>query len=65
MTLKNSNNLAYAGQLVVDIGGVVGRVCTKMWDDRDANVTCKQLGYKGGVSYLVSVQCLFFPKGIC
>lgn len=22
------------------------------WDDRDANVTCKKLGYAGGVAYL-------------
>ena len=34
------------------MNGVWGRVCMQDWDDRDANVTCKELGYAGGVAYL-------------
>ncbi|VDI52977.1 deleted in malignant brain tumors 1 protein [Mytilus galloprovincialis] len=40
------------GILEVRVNGVWGRVCMQDWDDRDANVTCKELGYAGGVAYL-------------
>lgn len=36
----------------IRVNGVWGRVCMNSWDDRDANVTCKKLGYAGGVAYL-------------
>ncbi|XP_061172170.1 deleted in malignant brain tumors 1 protein-like [Saccostrea echinata] len=40
------------GIVEIRVNGVWGRVCMNHWDDRDANVTCKKLGYAGGVAYL-------------
>ena len=40
------------GIIEVRVGGVWGRVCMQGWDNKDANVACKQLGFAGGVSYL-------------
>ena len=31
--------------------GLDGRVCASSWGDENANVTCKELGFKGGVAY--------------
>lgn len=41
----------YYGSLEANLYGFWGPVCRKDWDDRDANVTCVQLGFSGGVSY--------------
>lgn len=43
---------SFNGIVEVRVGGVWGRVCYQGWDDADASVTCKQLGFKGGVAYL-------------
>ncbi|XP_025115915.1 deleted in malignant brain tumors 1 protein-like isoform X2 [Pomacea canaliculata] len=42
-----------SGRLVVSQGGVRGRVCPDNWDDVDAGVVCRQLGYRGGVAQAV------------
>lgn len=52
--LSNDQRLEYTGLVEVEINGMRGRVCDSNWDDTDAAVVCKQLGYKGGVKYLVS-----------
>lgn len=41
----------YHGPLEAKIYDFWGPVCKKDWDDRDANVTCHQLGYIGGVAF--------------
>ncbi|XP_076465364.1 scavenger receptor cysteine-rich domain superfamily protein-like [Babylonia areolata] len=36
-------------------GGVNGRVCHAYWDDRDARVACRQLGFPTGQAYRLDV----------
>ena len=33
------------GRIEICIGFMWGRICRNHWDDRDANVVCRQLGY--------------------
>ncbi|XP_041374983.1 LOW QUALITY PROTEIN: deleted in malignant brain tumors 1 protein-like [Gigantopelta aegis] len=40
-----------SGRVQMVKNGVKGRICMRHWDDRDANVTCRQLGHGGGVAY--------------
>ena len=40
------------GILEVKIGGIWGRICLHNFDDTDASVACRQLGFDGGVAYL-------------
>lgn len=39
------------GRVTVQQYGIWGRVCPNSWDDNDATVVCKMLGYLGGVAY--------------
>lgn len=48
MFLNAVNDREYAGEVVVEHYGTNGTVCSDSWDDNDATVFCKQLGYKGG-----------------
>ncbi|XP_033749618.1 deleted in malignant brain tumors 1 protein-like isoform X1 [Pecten maximus] len=41
----------YYGSLEANLYGFWGPICRKDWDDKDANVTCAQLGFSGGMSY--------------
>ena len=34
--------------------GVQGRICSMYWDDNDAKVACRQLGYADGLAYGLS-----------
>ncbi|KAK3746952.1 hypothetical protein RRG08_030362 [Elysia crispata] len=43
----NSNT----GVLQMTYQGVSGTICSDNWDDNDAAVACKQLGYSGGSAY--------------
>ena len=47
-------NLTYSGSVNVWYKGVLGRVCSQGWTDKEADVLCKQLGYKGGVAFIQS-----------
>ena len=39
------------GRVSVQQYGIWGRVCPNSWDDSDATVVCKGLGFAGGVAY--------------
>ena len=43
--------MRYYGSLEVDVFGFWGPVCDVDWDDHDANATCHQLSYVGGVAF--------------
>ncbi|XP_064618875.1 deleted in malignant brain tumors 1 protein-like [Lineus longissimus] len=49
--LSRDYNLRYTGSVNVMYKGVLGRVCSQGWTDREANLFCKQLNYKGGVAF--------------
>lgn len=40
-----------SGPVLIDYFNQVGYMCAEDFDDRDANVLCRQKGYKGGYSY--------------
>lgn len=39
------------GRVAVMKYGIWGRICPSAWDDKDADVVCRQLHYTGGVAY--------------
>jgi len=40
------------GILEARVEGIWGRVCLQSFNDKAANVVCRQFGYDGGVAYL-------------
>ncbi|XP_052281888.1 deleted in malignant brain tumors 1 protein-like isoform X1 [Dreissena polymorpha] len=49
LALKGS--LVYTGQVVLYYLGVAGRICWTGWDDADARVVCRELGFMNGSAY--------------
>ncbi|XP_061193623.1 deleted in malignant brain tumors 1 protein-like [Saccostrea echinata] len=58
MRLRNGKS-ANEGFFEVSVNGVWGAVCDTDWDNQNAKVACRSLGYSGGVAIISSV----FGKG--
>ena len=43
---------SFHGIIEVKVEGIWGRICLHNFDDTDASVACRQLGFDGGVAYL-------------
>ena len=46
------------GALAVQQYGIVGRISSQFWDDVDAGVFCRSMGYKYGIAYQMSPKPL-------
>lgn len=44
------NGHTYTGQIRMSYYGLQSKICGDKWNDAVANVTCKQMGYFGGVA---------------
>ena len=44
-------NVPFEGTVIVKYEGILGTVCDDVWDDKDATVVCRMLGYTGGTAY--------------
>ena len=48
----STDSATYSGIVDVTLNGIRGRVCLNQWGAAEANVTCRSLGYAGGVPYV-------------
>ncbi|XP_022810214.1 deleted in malignant brain tumors 1 protein-like, partial [Stylophora pistillata] len=48
--LLNANNSPSSGRVEVLYNGTWGGICGRLWDQQDADVVCRQLGYDGALS---------------
>lgn len=46
------------GRVEVKNGNTWGTVCSTGWDDSDAEVLCKSIGYEGGIAKTVATNCV-------
>lgn len=51
-SLSIAGGSQYSGRVNLTIQKIQGWICSDNWDDKDARVVCKELGYQEGVAYL-------------
>ncbi|XP_060072227.1 deleted in malignant brain tumors 1 protein-like [Ylistrum balloti] len=62
MPITGSDSIRLVSGLVMtETEGIWGSVCGSTWDDKDAMVACRQLGYPGGVAYSVASNSSMSP----
>ncbi|KAK6179246.1 hypothetical protein SNE40_011650 [Patella caerulea] len=48
-SIGGGNN--YTGEVIINYLGINGSICSDDWDDNDARVACRELGYRNGTAY--------------
>ncbi|XP_071128570.1 scavenger receptor cysteine-rich domain-containing protein DMBT1-like isoform X5 [Mytilus edulis] len=48
MTLNLTGNSSSVGRIVLYVGGIEGSICDDQFDDKDATVICRMIGYHSG-----------------